>query len=328
LQKLRLAEDKMQGLIPIELSLVSEEEGRFYDPDILNAVDDIAEWVEEQPGVLRTQTFGDYLHEAWAAYTGDPAKSEAEFQSRAQVAQLYSLIESAKPDPTEAYLTFDRQRLRLQIQIRDLGGKATMALVDELRETTRDELSGIEEVEFHVTGDGYSAAKGVDFIMRDMLSSLGLAFVIIFFIMTFLFKSVRMGLISVPPNVIPLILTLAYMSARGIYLNSTTAIIFSVSLGLAVDDTIHYLARFREEVADGLGRDAAIFSSAGGTGRAILVTTIMLASGQLVLLWSSFVPITLFSELISVTLISCLFGDLIVLPALLHVAWKPKKERQ
>lgn len=324
LQSLRLAEDEMQGLIPIELSLVSEEEGRFYDPEVLNAVDDIAEWVRQQRDVLATRTFGDYLHEAWAAYSGDDSMRTEPFRTRAQVAQLYSLIESARPDPTTAYVTFDRTRLRLQIQIRDMGGRATLALVEEMIQIVEAELAELDGVSYHVTGDGYAAARGVDFIMRDMLSSLALAFVIIFVIMTMLFRSVRMGLISVPPNIIPLIFTLAYMAARGIYLNSTTAIIFSISLGLAVDDTIHFMARFREEINQGAERDWAIRAAAAGAGRAILVTTIMLASGLMVLLGSSFVPIALFAELIGVTLISCLVGDLIVLPALLKTVWKPR----
>ena len=314
-------EDELNGIVPIELSLTSDSDGRFEDHELLNAVDRIAAWAEQQDGVLETTSWSTFLHEAFVAWTGDEARRDQPFRSRAQVAQLNSLLEGATPDPTTAYVTFDRRHLRLNIQIRDIGGVATLEFAERLQGVISAELADFEDISYHLTGDGYSAARGVDFIMRDMLSSVALAFVIIFFLMTFLFRSLRMGLISVPPNVIPLLVTLAWMSWRGILLNSTTAIIFSVSLGLAVDDTIHFLARFREELQAGARRDEAILRAARGTGRAILVTSVMLVGGMSVLFGSSFIPIALFAELIAVTVVGCILGDLFVLPALLRLFW-------
>jgi predicted RND superfamily exporter protein len=144
--------------------------------------------------------------------------------------------------------------------------------------------------------------------------------------MTLLFSSLRMGLISVPPNVLPLLFTLAWMGITDVYLNTTTVIIFSISIGLAVDDTIHMLARFDEEMARGVGLDEALRRAAAGSGRAIVITSVMLVGGLAVMGTSSFVPIRLFSELTGVTIVGCLFGDLIVLPALLKLGWRPAKQ--
>jgi hypothetical protein len=100
-------------------------------------------------------------------------------------------------------------------------------------------------------------------------------------------------------------------------------IIFSIAVGLAVDDTIHVLARLLEEVREGHSKEEAILRTARGTGRAILFTSLMLAAGMSVLFASSFVPVRLFGELMTVTVLGCILGDLFLLPALLSLFWKP-----
>ena len=153
-----------------------------------------------------------------------------------------------------------------------------------------------------------------------------------------------MGLLSVPPNIIPLVLTMAYMTIAGINLNTATVVTFAISLGLAVDHTIHMMARFGEEIQEGatkrwpkgdngevpskaIGLDDAVVAAARGTGRAIVVTTVTLCAGMLVLLLSSFVPVRQFATLLGITAMSCLLGNLVILPALLKVGWKPKGAR-
>lgn len=318
-QQTRMLEDELNGVLPMEVSLSSETAGRFDDPEVLNAVHDVQTWLETEPQVLGTRSYGDLLHEAWAAYTDDPDKRDTPFANRAQVAQLASLLEGGRPDPLEPYVTSDRRHLRLNLQLRDDGSVATLALAERLEAQLAAALADVEDLTVELTGDAYSGSLGLDSLIRDMSSSLGLAFVIIFGIMSVLFRSPRIGLISVPANVIPLLATMAYMAVRDIPLNTTTVIIFSVSIGLAVDDTIHMLARFREERAEGCDIDEALRRAARGSGRAIVVTSLMLGAGMLVMLLSSFMPVRLFGELICVTLVACLFGDLLLLPAMLKL---------
>lgn len=318
-QQTRMLEAELDGVLPLEVSLSSDVEGRFDDPEVLNAVIRVQDWLAGEPQVLSTQSYGDLLREVWAVYTGDPAKREAEFGSRAQVAQLASLLESARPNPLEPYVTADRRHLRLNVQLRDDGSVATLGLAGRLQARLDEELGPHPDMLVELTGDAYSGSLGLDSLIRDMASSLGMAFVIIFGIMTLLFRSFRIGLISVPPNVLPLVGTMAYMAVRDIALNTTTVVIFSISIGLAVDDTIHMLARFREERAQGYGIDEALLRAARGSGRAVIVTSVMLGAGMLVMLLSSFTPVRLFGELIAVTLTMCLIGDLILLPALVKL---------
>ncbi|MFT4704118.1 MAG: putative RND superfamily exporter protein [Bradymonadia bacterium] len=320
-----LLERELNGMLPIEVSLRSETAGRFNDADVLNASIRVQDWLDARYEVLSTRQYADVLRETWVVYSADESKREATFSSRAQVAQLASLLEGGTPDPLAPLVTADRRHMRITAQVRDVGSIAALALVADLRPVLEAEFAEFDDVVVELSGDAYSASRGLDMLIRDMLSSLGLSIFFIFIILTLLFRSIQLGIISVPANAAPLILTLGYMSLKGIHLNTTTVIVFSVSIGLAVDDTIHILARFREEIARGYDLDNALIRTARGAGRAVLVTSIMLMSGLSVILLSSFVPVRLFAELTCITIIGCLFGDLLMLPALLKLFWKRER---
>ena len=322
-RQVKTLEAELDGVLPFEVYLRSDASGRFDDPDVLNQVDELADWIRDQPHVLSVTSYSDVLHETWVAWADDEAKRDEAFRSEAQVAQLASLLEGGSTDPIRPFVTPDRRQLRVNVQLADAGSKAARRFADRLLVEVDTHLDGVDDVRVDLSGDAWSGSRGLDSLIRDMLGSIGMAFIIIFAFMTLLFSSLRMGLISVPPNVIPLLFTLAWMGVTDVYLNTTTVIIFSISIGLAVDDTIHMLARFDEEIGRGVGLDEALRRSAAGSGRAIVITSAMLVGGLAVMGTSSFVPIRLFAELTGVTILGCLFGDLIVLPALLKLGWRP-----
>jgi hypothetical protein len=322
-REVHLLEDELDGVLPYEISITSQQEGRFDDPDVLNAVYGMEEWLREQvdDGVLSVTAYPDLLYDLWTAYSGDTDLRGRPFTSLAQVAQLASLMEDASGGPLDPWITFDRRHLRIGVKIKDLGSRRGLQLSHRVTAELEERFADVEDVEFALTGDAYSGARGITALVSDLSGSLGTALVIIFLFMTLLFRSLRMGLISVPPNLLPLVATMAWMAMRDINLNTSTVLTFSVAIGLAVDDTIHMLARFREEYAAGASVDEAIRQSGRGSGRAIVITSAMLVAGLLVMLNSSFVPIKLFAELLTVTIITCLVGDLVMLPALLKQFW-------
>ncbi len=320
-RQVHLLQDELDGILPLEISLMSDTEGRFDDPAVLTAVFELQQWVRQQQGVLRVTSWDDMLRDAWVAYSGDDERRTAPFTSEAQVAQLASLLEGGVDDPLAPWVTPDRRHMRVQVKMEDEGSRAALELVRPLQIEIDRLFGDFDDVQVELTGDAYTGSIGLTSLIHDMLTSLGTAFIIIFIFMSLLFRSLRMGLISVPPNIIPLVMTLAWMSLTGINLNTSTVIIFSISLGLAVDDTIHMLARFQEETRAGRSRDEAIHIATRGSGRAIVVTSAMLLAGMVVIYQGSFVPTRLFAELTAITIAGCLVGDLIVLPALLHRFW-------
>ena len=322
----RLLEDKLDGVWPLEIALLSNANGGFHDPKTLAAIDKLCRWSETRPEVIRTMSHADILRESLVLIAGDPSVRDEPFRSAKQTSALATLVSQRTPNPLSAWLTPDAKQARVQLRIRDIGAKATLQLIDDLEVMLKSELPK-SHISYAFTGDAYSGSRGQEAVVRDLLGSLFTAVGIIFVLLSFLFRSVRLGLLSIPPNLIPLIGTMAYMVGRGIPLNVSTVIIFSISLGLAVDGTIHVLARFREETERGLRSNAALIRAARGTGKAIVVSCVTLMAGFGVMLLSSFVPVRQFGELIAVSIAGCLVATMIVQPALLKMAGLSRRQR-
>jgi predicted RND superfamily exporter protein len=217
-------------------------------------------------------------------------------------------------------MTPDGAHARLRLRLADGGSRATLSLVERLEHELAQKLGRFDDISYALTGDAYVSSHGLDAVVSDLTGSLGTAVVVILLIIVAVFRSVRYGLLAIPPNVIPLVFALAWMAIRDIPLNAATAIIFSVSIGMAVDGSIHMLSRMREELHGSPLLSTAIMRAARGTGRALVIASASLLLGFSVLLLSSFIPVQRFAELIAVSIASCLGATLIVLPALLRVA--------
>lgn len=319
---------ELEGTRALEILLSSPTSQRFHEPRVLAALDETAAWLERQPGVLSVQSPSEPLHESWALLGDDPRLREASFVSRDQVAALATLLTQSPRNPLSAFLTEDGRHARMQVRLADVGARASAVIIEEATARLDRALGFAPDVRIGMTGEAYAGSLAVEAVVHDLLGSLLLAVAAIFGLLSLLFRSFRLGLLSIPPNIIPLVLTAAWMTVRGIPLNIATVIIFSMSLGLAVDGTIHVLARFREETDAGRSGRDALLTSARGTGRALVVSNGTLSLGFGVLLLSDLVPIRQFGELIAVTGINCLLATLIVLPALLDVAGTSGRRRE
>ena len=173
------------------------------------------------------------------------------------------------------------------------------------------------------TGSTFLALKTADHLVYNLTNSFGLAFLIIFLSMVVLFKSLRLSLIAVLPNVIPLMLAAAVMGYQDIKLRPTTAMTFAIALGIAVDDTIHFLARFRQEYFKNNNLNLSIKNTLFTTGKAIISTTMVLSLGFAVLYFSELMPNHEFGILATIILVVALIGSIVLLPALL-ILFKPK----
>ena len=175
-----------------------------------------------------------------------------------------------------------------------------------------------------VAGEAYVNAMALTILIRDLFYSLLTASVVIFTLIAIEFRSIRVGLIASLPNLTPLAMTLGYMGVCGYDMNVGNVIAFTICLGLADDNTIYFLYRFRQELEERGNTFEAIRRAFLGTGRAIVLTSILLLVGMSVLLCSDFVPTRRFAELTSVTILGNLLGVLLLLPACLVLFWKRK----
>jgi uncharacterized protein len=303
------------------------------DPRLLNAIDRAATALMNDPvfrkHVGRVDSLAAIVRQMHLAIKRGVESADCIPDSPEAVSQLLLPLESASQELLDRYTTLYYDSTRISLYLRDHGTNAW----DEVRKILEarldieitDDPDLSSRFDYQVTGTMTFVDKALSFIVTDMLTSLSTAFIFIFLLMVFLFRSLRIGLLSILPNIFPLLSTLLLMVAADIELRTATIIIFSISLGIAVNDTIHFIARYNEELQGGATRDEAIISSMRFTGRAMLVTTIILASGFLIDLISEFVALQQFGILASFTLVMALLGDLVLLPACLVLFGGPEK---
>lgn len=288
----RKLESELSGIRPLEILVESDVD--LLTPSLIAHFEGVSDWARAKPDVI-----------AMTGYFEVVPSPEA----------LAATLQEGQTQSSSAWLTEDRRAARLTVFFKDSGIRKTLATLEELRSRLKEGLGA--ELRFAYTGEAYTGSVGRDAVLRDLLYGLGFALVTIFVFLGILFRSLPLALIALPPNVIPLLATGAYMTLRGIHLNLATVITFSIGIGLAVDDTVHIVARFREESKRLSSVRVGLLRAARGTGRAIVVTALSLGLGFSVLLFSQFVSVRQFGELIAVTVVLCMISALLVQPALL-----------
>ena len=168
-----------------------------------------------------------------------------------------------------------------------------------------------------LTGTTQVGYSGIDSLIRDLLRSLSWAFVLIFITLCVLFRSWKLAALSMGPNLLPIVAVLGSLGWIGQHLETLSAMVFSIGLGIAVDDTIHYVARYCQEVRSGLSPEEAVQRTTERTGRAILYTSAVLMLGFGVLYTSAFPPNHSFAVLAGSVIVAAVIADLFVLPAML-----------
>lgn len=220
-----------------------------------------------------------------------------------------------------AFMTDDKRYGRFSGKVEDIGGYLMRGKNDKFKQFLKDEIDQ-ELLKISLTGMPYLIDKNNDSLASNILNGLLLAFTLIAIIMGLLFRSWKIVIISLLPNIMPLLLITTFMGFVGIDLKIATSIIFTIAFGIAVDDTIHFMSKFRIELSKGKSTLYALKRTCLSTGKAIMVTTIILIAGFMTLLVSSIASNFYLGLLISLTLLFAVLSDLIFLPALLLVFYR------
>lgn len=322
----RLLEEKLTGFRPLEVYIRTEHDWQTLDPDTLKELHTLMDYAREQDGVITTLGYFDLLVEAQRMLGQESPDDEP--IDREQLVGLVGLMQAREQNPLAAWLKDSGRTARAQIMVQDMGAHKTNLLLDDLERKIAELNAKNPDVSIRLTGDAYVGSRGLDAVITDLISSLATAIIIIFLLLTLLFRSLRLGVVSIPPALMPLAFTLCWMWVRGIPLNTATAIIFSIAVGMTVDGCIHFMTRFREEYDDDTLLDEAIVRAARSTGKAIVFTCVALVVGFGVMLVSQFVPIRRFGELVAFTITVMMLATMLVLPALLRLAYSRKEKRR
>lgn len=213
-------------------------------------------------------------------------------------------------------LTRDMKLARLSGIQEDIGSKRFHELRLKFQDFVQKEVDA-NILRPKLTGSALLIDNTNDSLAKNMMIGLGLAFMVIAVIMGLLFKSLRIVIISFIPNVIPLLLIGGILGLSGIGLNISTSIIFTIAFGIAVDDTIHFMSKFKIELMKGRSYLYAIKRTFISTGKAIVVTSIILVAGFLTLMYSDFNGTFYTGLMVSLTLLFAVLADLFLIPVLL-----------
>ena len=315
--------DKLTPPFPMEFVIDTKKNDGVKDPALLQKIAAFKSYLLQFEPIQQVTTVNTVLKELHNNLATDSTKAESKSgdyeyglpQNRQLIAQYLLLLEFNNAELLSEYVDFDYQKTRISARMYDEGSKTTNSIRADVKEYVDTHFT---DQEVTITGTTILVADLTDNIVYSLTASILLAFLGISVIMALLFKNLKLVIISLIPNIMPLLLTAGVMGFLSIYIKPSTAVIFTIAFGIAVDDSIHYLARFRVESKRGASMVEALRLSTLKTGKAIVITSIILITGFGTLAFSQFDSTMLMGLLICLTIFAALLADLVYLPALFY----------
>ncbi len=312
-------DEKLGGTMFIEVLVDSGEENGLHDPALLRRMDELRRFANRlQVGdvvVGKSVSILDVLKEIHQALNENRREFYDIPSERDLIAQELLLFENSGADDLEDLVDSQFSRARITMQLPFVDSVQYEPYLDRLEEGISEILSG--RADFTTTGLMAVMARIFNAVMRSMAKTYALALLIITPMMIVLIGRLGMGLISMIPNVVPIVFTLGIMGWAGIPLDAFTLLVGSIALGLAVDDTIHFMHNFRryhEQTGDVRN---AVQQTMAGTGQALFFTSLVLSSGFFIFMLASMENLFYFGLLTGITLILAFLADALLAPALM-----------
>jgi predicted RND superfamily exporter protein len=303
----------LSGAIPLFVSLDGGAPGAFREPEAMRALERLQHVADGAPHVSRTLSLVDTVRVMNRALEqDDPAQARVP-DTRAGIAELLFL---APKGHLQSFTNVDHSRANLWVRTGAVGSEAIRE-VETALEAAVAAAHLPENVRSAVTGNALLLARSADGIAESQPQTVGLAALVIFMLVWASLRSLKLGVVAMIPNLVPVIVYFGMLGAGVAPLSLPTSLIGSVALGITIDDTVHTLARYRDERRLGLTPAAAVQQTARHVGRAVLITAAMLALGFSVMGLSDFAKVQEFGWLSAATLSVCLLTDLLLLGALL-----------
>jgi len=295
-------------------------QGDIKQPHILHSMDDLEEKLSEMPDVGTTTSIARVVRQMSRALY-DPAEPGYDTipDSRNAIAQYFELYAmSGDPDDFEKMVDFPYEHAMLTARLKTSSTSRLESILEQVDEIVADD----PDVKL-VGGFGSILSELARSIVNGQILSLSLAILAVGFLLMLLFRSFTAGLIASIPLALSMAVLFGLMGIFGIELNVSTAMLSSIMIGVGVDYTIHFLWRYREERRRGDKPEGAVRTTLATTGRGIVFNALSVVVGFGVLLVSGFMPVRFFGFLVTVSILSCLVGALILIPALCLVT-RPK----
>ncbi len=314
-QSARVVDDELSGIYSFQILLEGPPDS-LSTPDTLRRMDRLEGELRKLPNVKKVRSVADYVRRVnKELHDGDPAADivPADASTVAQELFVFTLGGEGRHE-LERVVASDFSSAQIDVKLRAMDSNLVLALIERTDALSAATFAGTG-IKATTTGSGRLFSTLDHYLVSSQISSFGTAFFTVFAVIFIIFRSVRFGFLTIAPNVLPVLAVLGVMGFLGISMNIATVMVASVALGVVDDDTIHFINRYRREVAAGASTDEAIEASTVHEGRASLTTAIINSLGFGVLMFSEYKPTAWFGGLLGLTMTVAFLAEVFILPA-------------
>lgn len=320
-QSTEMIEERLVGVTALEIVVDGPGRDAFKDADRLKLLKSVQDWAEALPEVDRAMSMMDIVEEMNWAFSGEDASARTLPHNNKLLSQLLLIYDGRD---LQELVNGEYQRTRILLNVNVHGANAIQDVIEKIEaHLTTIKAPGIT---WQIAGSGRLFSDQEDLLVVGQKHSFMGAFGQIFLIMLILWRSVPAAVISMLPNLAPLVFIFVVMGSTGIHLDMATVLIASVVLGITVDDTIHFFHNYLERRRKGRGVVFSLARSFEASGRAVVAISILLVAQFMLLVSSSFQPTSHFGLLTATGLLAGQLLELLLLPALI-VLWSRLKIR-
>jgi len=317
---LKFFENNFGGVMPFEISIDTKRKNGVFSGSALDKINELQRMINSYPEFSKPLSIAELFKFSKQAYFGGDSSMYSMPDNVEKGFIMGYLPKNQKGKNNSllySYLDSTKRYTRVSFQMADIGTHHMDSLMAKIHPRI-DSIFSPSKYKVSVTGNSVVYARGTNFLIHNLFASVLIAIVMISLLMALLFSSLRMILVSMVPNIIPLLITAAIMGFAGIPIKPSTIIVFSIALGISVDNAIQYLSRYRHELklTNGAIKQSAI-NALHEAGFSMIYTSIVLVLGFSVFIVSGFGGTQALGVLISTTLFIAMFFNIMVLPSLL-----------
>lgn len=316
---IRFFEKEFDGVMPLEIMIDTKRKKGVMKLSMLKRMEELEKTIQEIPELAKPLSIVNLVkYSKQAYYNENPEYYELPTSQEQAFILSYAknTMQNSKENVMKSYVDSTGQFARITTFIKDENGEKMNAIEAQIR-TKADKLFPSPQYNVIITGKASVFQKGTQYLLDNLLSSLAFAFVITSSLVLIMFRSFKMVIVSLIPNLLPLLLTAGLMGFLGIPLKPSTILVFGIAYGLSVDDTLRFLAQYRLELARNDWKiKKSVFATFNDAGISMFYTSIVLFFGFSVFMLSSFGGTVALGGLVAITLFFGMLSNLVLLPAL------------
>jgi predicted RND superfamily exporter protein len=311
-------ENEFGGIMPLEILIDTKRKKGVMNLATLKRMNKLDEEIDEIPELSKSISILNMVkYSKQAFYNGNPKYYQLPTEQEKNFILAYTKNSDSNSDMLKNFVDSTGQFARLTTYMKDIGTDK-MEQIEERIQNKIKQVFPSEKYQVTITGKALVFLKGTNYLVKNLVISLSLAILLISIFMAWMFRSFKMIIISLIPNILPLLITAGLMGYLGVPIKPSTILVFSIAFGISVDDTIHFLAKYRQElIAHNWNVRKSVYAALRETGVSMFYTSIVLFFGFLVFTISSFGGTKALGGLVSVTLLFAMVSNLLLLPSLL-----------